>query len=139
MIVFDENVHQQQIMASVAAWYRGRVLSITALRPGTLIADEAIPAILRRASQPTFVTTNVEDFWRRVPAHPRYGIMCNVLPSERLQELPLFVRRLFRMSALTTKARRMGKVVRASMHQFQYYDVHSRSIRSLYPWPDPLR
>jgi hypothetical protein len=137
MIVFDENVHQQRIMASVAAWYRGRVLSITALRPGTLIMDEAIPAILRRVSQPTFVTTNVEDFWRRVPADPRYGIMCVVLPSGRLYELPPFLRRLFRVSTFKTKARRMGKVVRVSMNQLQYYDVHSRAVMSLHPWPDP--
>jgi hypothetical protein len=43
MIVFDENVHQQRLMDAVAGWYRGRVLSITTLRPDTLIKDEAIP------------------------------------------------------------------------------------------------
>ena len=29
MIVFDENVHQRSIMDAVAAWYRGRVVSVT--------------------------------------------------------------------------------------------------------------
>ncbi len=69
MIVFDENVHQRSIMDAVAAWYRGRVISITVLRPGTIIKDEAIPTVLRRVLHPTFVTTNVDDFWQRVPAH----------------------------------------------------------------------
>jgi hypothetical protein len=43
MIILDENVHQQSIMASIAAWYRGQVLSITMLGPNTLIKDEAVP------------------------------------------------------------------------------------------------
>ena len=34
MIVFDENVHQRSIIDGVAAWYRGRVVSVTVLRPG---------------------------------------------------------------------------------------------------------
>ena len=48
MIVFDENVHQRSIMDAVAAWYRGRVISVTVLRPDTIIKDEAIPTLLRR-------------------------------------------------------------------------------------------
>jgi hypothetical protein len=70
MSLLDENVHQQSIVASIAAWYRGQVRSLTTLRPNTLIKDKAIPTVLRRARQPTFVTTNVADFWRRVPAIP---------------------------------------------------------------------
>ena len=61
MIAFDENVHQRSIMDAVAAWYRGRVISVTVLRPGTIIKDEAIPTLLRRVLRPTFVTTNAVD------------------------------------------------------------------------------
>jgi len=61
MIVFDENVHQRSSMDAVAAWYRGRVISVTVLRPGTIIKDEAIPTLLRRVLRPTFVTTNAVD------------------------------------------------------------------------------
>jgi hypothetical protein len=111
MIVFDENMHQRSIMDAVAAWYRGRVISVTVLRPDTIIKDEAIPTILRRALRPTFVTTNVEDFWQRVPAHTRYGIVCLVLPDERLQETSSLLRQLFSLPDFKTKARRMGKVV----------------------------
>ena len=88
MILLDENVHQQSIRVCIAAWYRGQVRSLTTLRPNTLIKDEAIPMVLHRVRQPTFVTTNVADFWRRVPAHPRYSIVCVALPNERLHELP---------------------------------------------------
>jgi hypothetical protein len=31
MIVFDENMRQRNIMDAVAAWYRGRVISVTVL------------------------------------------------------------------------------------------------------------
>ena len=31
MIVFDENMQQRSIMDAVAAWYRGRVISVTVL------------------------------------------------------------------------------------------------------------
>ena len=41
MIVFDENMHQRSIMDAVAAWYRGRVISVTVLRPDTLIDSSA--------------------------------------------------------------------------------------------------
>ena len=133
MIVFDENVHQQRLMDAVAGWYRGRVLSITTLRPDTLIKDEAIPSLLHRVRQPTFVTTNVDDFWRRVPAHPRYSIVGVVLPHEQLHEMPDLLRRLFRLPEFKTKARRMGKVVRVSRRQLQYYEGpadHSIRVRA---------
>jgi len=36
MIIFDENMRQRNIMDAVAAWYRGRVISVTVLRPDTI-------------------------------------------------------------------------------------------------------
>lgn len=61
MIILDENVHQQSIMATIAVWYRGQVRSITTLRPNTVIKDDAMPVLLRNTRQPTFVTTNVTE------------------------------------------------------------------------------
>jgi hypothetical protein len=134
MIVFDENVHQQRLMDAVAGWYRGRVLSITTLRPGTLIKDEAIPSLLHHVRQPTFITTNVDDFWRRVPAHPRYSIVGVVLPHEQLHKMPDLLRRLFRLPEFKTKARRMGKVVRVSRRQLQYYEGLADHIIRVRAW-----
>ena len=135
MIVFDENMHQRSIMDAVAAWYRGRVISVTVLRPDTIIKDEAIPTLLRRALYPTFVTTNVDDFWQRVPAHTRYGIVCLVLPDERLQETSSLLRQLFSLPEFKTKARRMGKVVRMSRGQLEYYDIRAHPIIRVPSWP----
>lgn len=134
MIVFDENIHQQRLMNAVAAWYRGRVLSITRLRPDTLIKDEAIPALLRRVSQLTFVTTNVDDFWQCVLPHPRYSIVCIVLPDERRHELPHLLRQLFRLPEFRTKARRMGKVARVSHVQLIYYNSPAQHIIHVQSW-----
>lgn len=120
MIVFDENMHQRSIVDAVAAWYHGRVISVTVLRPDTIIKDEAIPTLLRLALYPTFVTTNVDDFWQRVPAYTRYGIACLVLPDERLPEISSLLRQLFSLPEFKTKARRMGKVVRVSRGQLEY-------------------
>ncbi|HJW84060.1 MAG TPA: hypothetical protein VJ754_07130, partial [Anaerolineae bacterium] len=63
MIVVDENLHDRRLIDAMSAWYSGRVISITVLRPGSVIKDEAIPALLRQASQATFVSINVADFW----------------------------------------------------------------------------
>jgi hypothetical protein len=133
MIVLDENIHQQGMITRIAAWYRGRVLSITALRPDTIIKDEAIPAILRRVRQPTFVTTNVSDFWRRVPAHAHYCIVCIAFPNERLTAVVHVVRHVLRLPAFKTKGQRMGKVVWVGPRQLQYYEALTGPIIHLPP------
>jgi len=68
MIVLDEQLQGLELEDAISRWYHGAVLSVKQLRPGTVIKDEAIPLLLRRLKQPTFVTINDTDFWRRVPA-----------------------------------------------------------------------
>ncbi|MCR4405227.1 MAG: hypothetical protein NUW06_08165 [Candidatus Acetothermia bacterium] len=99
-----------------------------------VIKDEAIPRLLHKAKGATFITTDVPDFWRRVPAHPRYCIICVDMPHERLCEVPQLLRPLFRLAELRTKALRMGKVVRVSRGQIQYYAVGDERVRTL-AWP----
>ncbi len=62
MIILDEELQGLGLEVAISRWYRGAVLIIKQLRPGTVIKDEAIPALLRRAKQPTFVTINHTDF-----------------------------------------------------------------------------
>ena len=84
MIVLDENLsHRPYVRDVIVKWYAGKVVIIRDLRPGSRILDEAIPVLLAQQKQPTFVTTNVTDFWRRVPADRRYCIICLPLPNER--------------------------------------------------------
>jgi len=66
MIVLDEQLLGRDLDSEIARWYPGNVRFIIDLRPGTVIKDDAIPALLREQSLPTFVTINVRDFWRKV-------------------------------------------------------------------------
>jgi len=130
MIVLDENIHSRQNLAAIAEWYRGQVVSITQLRPGSVIRDDAIPALLQRLNRPSFVTTNVDDFWQVVQPHPLYCIVCISLPRERNSEVPTILRRLFALPEFRTKALRMGKVIRSSVAGAFYYD-HSHEMREI--------
>lgn len=49
MIVLDEEPQGLGLEEAIAHWYRGAVLVVKHLRPGTVIKDEAIPTLLRRA------------------------------------------------------------------------------------------
>ena len=131
MIVLDENLQVLRLGNPIARWYGGRVCYIIDLDPGAVIKDEAIPAYLHQLKGATFVTTNVTDFWRRVRADARYGIICLALPNERMREIPNLLRWLFRLPELKTKAARMGKVVRVSRRQVRYYSVNDNRLRSL--------
>jgi hypothetical protein len=134
VIVVDENLHDKRILAAIAAWFPGRVLSVTALRPGTVIKDDAIPLLLRQAAQPTFVTINVSDFWKRVDPDHGYCIINILFPKERIREIPELLHRLFRLPGFKTKASRVGKVIRLTPQRIEYYQS-DRQIRS-FPWPD---
>src|SRR3990170_2679602 len=86
MIVVDENLHDQRIIRAISDWFPGRVVSVTTLRPKTVIKDDAIPALLCKADQPTFVTINVSDFWKKVEPHAGYCIVGAAMPKERIRQ-----------------------------------------------------
>jgi hypothetical protein len=130
MIVVDENLHDQRIMQAISAWYPGQVVSVTTLRPNTVIKDQAIPTLLLKVAQPTFVTTNVADFWKKVQPHNAYCIVAVALPKERMREVPALLRRLLRHSDLKTKSSRMGKVIRLTSSRIEYYEF-DRQVHTL--------
>src|SRR5258705_10439113 len=74
MIILDEELQGMGLEAAISCWYRGAVVIIKHLRPRTVIKDEAIPTFLLRAKQPTFVTINHTDFWRRLAAEPSFWL-----------------------------------------------------------------
>lgn len=131
MIVLDEQLLGRGLERDIAQWYRGSVQFITDLRPHTVIKDEAIPALLRRQSQPTFVTINERDFWRTVPADRRYCVVCFVLSDARARAIPLALRALLRRPELRAKAQRMGKIMRVTNNDLSYYTVIDRQVRTV--------
>lgn len=131
MIVLDEQLLGRGIELEISRWYRGKVLFITDLRPGTVIKDDAIPKILRQSNQPTFITINVADFWRAIPIDNKFGVICFPLPDSRTVELALKLRVLLRLPEFSSKGRRMGKVVRVGVNQVSYYTYNDSSVKNL--------
>jgi hypothetical protein len=128
MIVLDEHLPHEELAEAIRQWYRGRVCTITELRPGTIIKDDAVSSLLQSVSEPTFVTLNWSDFWHRTDAHPGFCLVCFTLPSQRAAELPPLLRRLFRCDPFRTKSARMGKVARVGEKQFAYYRVRDPQV-----------
>ena len=67
MIIIDEQLQGEGLEELIGKWYPGSVVSMTTLRPNTIIKDEAIPGLLAQQNLPTFVTINVTDFWQKLP------------------------------------------------------------------------
>lgn len=111
MIVLDEQLEDPRLVQLIEQWYKGAVIYVSQLRPQTIIKDDAMPTVLRRARQPTFVTINYSDFWRRIPASTDYCVICLKLSAEQKFEVPGILRGLFDLPDLRTKGLRMGRVV----------------------------
>jgi hypothetical protein len=131
MIVLDEQLLGYGLDAEIQRWYRGTVRAITQLRPGTVIKDEAIPTLLRAARQPTFVTLNVADFWRRMQPDRRFSIVCFALPDSRADEIPGLLRRLLATEQFRTRRQRLGKIIRVSTDGVRFYTLQSRCIQRM--------
>jgi len=128
VIVLDEHLKGWGLEDAIRRWYRGQVCLINDLRPGSVIKDEAVPALLLTASHPTFLTVNAPHFWQQVAPHSGYCLVCFTLVTDRIDEIPLRLRRLFRLTAFKTKAARMGKIVRISEDQVAYYQAQDAQL-----------
>ncbi|OQY96724.1 MAG: hypothetical protein B6D41_04825 [Chloroflexi bacterium UTCFX4] len=131
MIILDENLQDRLIREEIARWYPGQVISITKLRPQSSIKDEAIPALLRRTNEPTFVTINTNDFWNKIRASAAYCIIAIEIPKERSLEIPRLLREIFQLETFKTKAARMGKVIHWTPTRIEYYEENRRIIALL--------
>lgn len=128
MIVLDENIHDARILDSVRRWYRGRVVSVVELRPQTIIKDDAIPSLLLQTRSPTFVTINVDDFWRKISPHRGYCIVTVALPQQMALQTPDLLHRLLRLPPYRTRASRLGLVFRLTPDGFGHYSIGNRSV-----------
>ena len=131
MIVLDEQLLGRDVEGQIAHWYRGAVCFITDLRPNTVIKDDVIPKLLQQERQPTFVTINEQDFWRKAQTNRRFCIVCFALPDARAREIPPRLRRLFDHPLFDTKKKRMGKVIRVAEQEVRYYSVEDTMIQNV--------
>ena len=131
MIILDEQLLGRHIEDDIARWYRGAVRFLVEVCPHTVIKDERIPAVLRQQPQPTFVTINEQDFWRKVAIDRHYCVVCFALADTRVREIPASLRALFRRPEFRTKRQRMGAVIRVADARVSYYTFHDRAIHIL--------
>jgi hypothetical protein len=128
VIVLDEQISNQETINSIGRWYRGKIIPIAQLRPGTVILDDAIPALLRKESQSTFLTLNVRDFWRKVEIDHRFCVVC--FAGEDVSRFSVLLRVLFRRPEFKNRKQRCGHVFRMTPEgTTQFYDCDNREIR----------
>jgi hypothetical protein len=131
MIVLDEQLLGYGLQTEIAAWYRGAVIDVTALRPNTVITDDEIPALLRTVRRPTFVTINVVDFWRRLRADSAFCAVCFELSHRHAAQISPLLRNLLRLAPFHIRAGRMGKVARVRPTKIEYYTHADPTIRRI--------
>jgi len=124
VIVLDEHLDEGIVLVPLSHRLKSRVVSVRELRPGTVIKDEAIPALLGRYKKPTYVT----DFWQKFPAHARYCLICVPVPTQRQGEIPDLLTAFLKHSSFRTVRQRMGKVIRLNRTEILYYAISQRAI-----------
>ncbi len=125
MIILDENINQHQCLLLRSWRIRPRLIGRDIAHKG--IQDEQIVPLLHGLNRATFFTRDF-DFYRPELCHSRY---CLAFLAVHRFEVAVFVRRLLRHPQFNTRAKRMGKVVRASSAGIQYWERHSREERFL--------
>ena len=117
MIVLDEQLAKPEISQAIERWYPGKVVNIKQVRAHTRVEDDVIDVLLHHLKDPTFVTINWSDFWKKVRPHPAFCIVCLKFPSSRVQEVPKVLRDVLRK--LPTKRERMGKILLVGRDAFE--------------------
>jgi len=122
VIVLDEQLNDPLLIKAIKRWHTGQVITINDARPSTQIYDDAIIALMHQLKSPIFVTINYTDFWRKVPAHSQYCVICLKLSTERKKEVPIILRELLGQDEFNTKRKLMGKVISISEGVVRYYE-----------------
>jgi hypothetical protein len=129
VIVLDEQLSNRRMVEGVRVWYKGAVIAVKDLRPETIIKDDAIPQLLRRLRQPTFVTINVGDFWQRVQVDERFCVVCFDVSDMAIGQIPSLLRLLFRNPDFGAKRRRAGHVFHINVGKVVHFYTHDNPRR----------
>jgi hypothetical protein len=129
MIVLDEQLLGRNLETEIGQWYQGAVRYIIDLRPNTIIKDDAIPKLLQQERQPTFVTINEGDFWHKIRPSNYYCIVCFTLSDSRVREISQSLRDLCQHPIFSSKAKRMGKIIRVTDQAVNYYTNNQEVVQ----------
>lgn len=132
MIVLDENVIESQRRTLLHQRVRLRQIGIEIGRKG--LSDRDILPLLLRLKNPTFFTRDV-DYYDRTLCHSRY---CLVVLEIGDVEVARFARRVLSHPALSTNAKRMGKVIRAGESGMTVWSTNAIALSHL-AWPVETR
>lgn len=119
MIILDENIIDSQRRLLNSWRIPVRQIGYEVGRKG--MKDREIIPFLHQLNQPTLFTRD-DDFYERRLCHAGY---CLVYLDVRKEEVATFVRRVLRQKAFKTKAKRMGKVIRASHVGLTVWNLHA--------------
>ncbi|MGA8832345.1 MAG: hypothetical protein WB554_12120, partial [Desulfomonilaceae bacterium] len=113
MIILDEQL-DPTLVNPIKKWHKGKVDCIHTLDPKLpIVKDDRIPQILSQTNNnPTFVTINVRDFWKKIPINNRFSVVCFYISDLKTEIIPNFLRVLFRNPKFKTKRQRAGYVFR---------------------------
>jgi hypothetical protein len=131
MIVLDEHLEEPFLRDQLATWYGGSVIKAHGSSTENDIKDDAVPSLLRTIHAPTFLTINVRDFWRKIEADRRFGVICVEMNDRRKKEIPSLLRGLFALEPFKTRGSRLGKVILVAPTAVFYYRDSSKGITRL--------
>ncbi len=98
------------------------VTKIEDLVPEEALKDDRILQLLRQRKQPTFITLDDDFFYKRL-CDRWYCLIYCVVPRQQQHRIPALLRRLFRLPEFSTKAVRMGKVIRVREKDIEFWQV----------------
>ena len=119
-IVLDEYLGRTEVLDPLQKWITAT--KIEDLAPDETLKDDRIFRILWNQKQPTFVTLDA-GFFHKKHCDQRYCLMYYVVPRQQQSRIPVLLRRLLRLSEFKTKAVRMGKVVRVSEREIEFWQL----------------
>ena len=135
LFVLDDHLDVATIRNPLLRWTTTRYMRD--IRPGEVVEDERVLAVLRTLRTPTFVT--IDDwFWSRRHCDRRYCILYLALRAKEQHDTPELLRRLLRLPEFRTRAARMGKVAWVSRDHVSWWQVGDETEHSV-QWPTAPR
>jgi len=89
--------------------------------------------LLRHLKRRTFITID-KVFYNRKLCDNAYCLIYFHLAMEQQNQIPILLRRLFRIEGFRSVQERMGKVIHVSSEQIRYYQRHMAGEQYL-AWP----